>query len=89
MVVYYSADKNAIKKAKKSKTVLSEEELTKADGDYRFTKLTQDMDYRLVYGANVTAGKNKGTVTVSGAGPLYGGSLKMSFNITGRNIYRR
>lgn len=89
MVVYYSADKNAIKKAKKSKTVLSEEELTKADGDYRFTKLTQDRDYRLVYGVNVTAGKNKGTVTVSGAGPLYGGSLKMSFNITGRNIYRR
>lgn len=84
--VYYSADKALIKKAEKSRTVLSEKELTKADGDYRFTKLWEDMDYTLVYGANVTAGKNKGTVTVNGAGPLYGGSRKISFAIGSRNI---
>ena len=34
--------------------------------------LVEGRDYTLTYGANITAGKNKGTVTVNGTG-LYGG----------------
>ncbi|MCD8039376.1 MAG: InlB B-repeat-containing protein [Lachnospiraceae bacterium] len=48
--------------------------------------LIEGKDYTLSYGANVTAGKNKGTVTVSGVSPLYGGSVTYKFDIAGRDI---
>ena len=43
-------------------------------------------DYTLAYGANVTAGKNKGSVTVSGTG-LYGGSVTVKFTIVRKEVY--
>ncbi|HBN57342.1 MAG TPA: hypothetical protein DD414_11265 [Lachnospiraceae bacterium] len=42
-------------------------------------------DYTLTYGANRTAGKNKGSVTVTGRG-LYGGSVTVKFTIVGKNL---
>jgi hypothetical protein len=42
--------------------------------------------YTLSYGANVAAGKNKGTVTVTGTG-IYGGGVTAKFNINQRAVY--
>jgi hypothetical protein len=42
--------------------------------------------YTLSYGANVAAGKNKGTVTVTGTG-IYGGSVTTKFTINQRAVY--
>lgn len=53
---------------------------------YQNKKLEEGRDYTLVYGANSAAGKNKGSVTVSGAG-RYGGSVTEKFTIQCRDIY--
>lgn len=42
-------------------------------------------DYTFTYGANRTAGKNKGSVTVTGRG-LYGGSVTVKFDIIGKDL---
>lgn len=39
-------------------------------------------------GANNTAGKNKGSVTIIGAG-LYGGSATFKFTIQSKNVYNK
>jgi hypothetical protein len=43
--------------------------------------------YTLSYGTNTAAGKNKGTVTVTGTG-IYGGSVTTKFNIQSRTVYQ-
>jgi nitrogen regulatory protein PII len=42
--------------------------------------------YTLAYGTNTAAGKNKGTVTVTGTG-IYGGSVTTKFTIKQRAVY--
>lgn len=49
-------------------------------------KLEEGENYTLSYGKNVTAGKNKGSVKISGASPLYGGSVTVKFTISGKKI---
>ncbi|MCM1211996.1 MAG: InlB B-repeat-containing protein [Blautia sp.] len=44
-------------------------------------------DYGMSYGANVAAGKNKGSVTITGKG-IYGGSVTKKFNINTSYIYQ-
>lgn len=91
VTVYYSADTKAITAAKKAKET-DEVKLTSANGTYKLTRLTPQTesngagDYTLTYGANVTAGKNKGSVTVTGTG-MYGGSVTMKFTILQRDVY--
>lgn len=43
--------------------------------------LEKNKDYSIAYGANIQSGKNKGSVTISGIAPYYGGSLTVKFNI--------
>ena len=43
--------------------------------------LTEGTDYSLSYGANTASGRNKGSVTVSGIGPYYGGNVTVKFDI--------
>lgn len=45
-----------------------------------------DADYIVTYGANNAAGKNKGSVTVTGTG-IYGGSVTAKFTIQSKNVY--
>ena len=45
-----------------------------------------DADYKLSYGANNVAGKNKGSVTVTGTG-IYGGSVTQKFTILSKDVY--
>ncbi|MBD5507557.1 MAG: BspA family leucine-rich repeat surface protein [Lachnospiraceae bacterium] len=86
-VTVYYGDARAVKAARKN-AVTEEARLT--GSDYGLTKLTEKKDaagdYTLTYGVNLAAGKNKGTVTVSGAGK-FGGSVTVKFNIMSRNIY--
>ncbi|MBD5508484.1 MAG: BspA family leucine-rich repeat surface protein [Lachnospiraceae bacterium] len=90
-VAVYYGETNAVKAAKKN-TITDEAALTAPNGDYKLTKLTPQTevngegDYTLTYGANVTAGKNKGSVTVTGTG-IYGGSVTMKFTILQRDVY--
>ena len=42
--------------------------------------------YSVYYGANIVSGKNKGSVTVSGAAPYYGGSVTVKFEIVRKLI---
>ena len=50
-------------------------------------ELTMGTDYKVTYGSkNVTAGKNKGSVTITGAG-IYGGSVTVKFDIEKKRIY--
>ena len=59
--------------------------LTAADGSYQLIKLTETADYTLAYGANMVAGKNKGSVKVTGAG-RYGGSVTVKFTIEKKSV---
>ena len=47
-----------------------------------------EADYTVTYGANNTAGKNKGSVTITGKG-FYGGSVTVKFDILKRSIYNK
>ncbi|HBN56535.1 MAG TPA: hypothetical protein DD414_07145 [Lachnospiraceae bacterium] len=48
--------------------------------------LEEGKDYSLSYGENITAGKNKGSVTIWGLAPFYGGSLRTKFTILSKKI---
>ena len=43
-------------------------------------------DYTIVYGTNIVAGKNKGSVTINGTG-MYGGKVTVKFTILRKDIY--
>lgn len=51
--------------------------------------LTEGVDYTLVYGANIASGKNKGSVTVRGLAPDYGGSVTCKFEISRKDLKYR
>ena len=89
-VAVYYGEKNAVSAAKKDKEK-DGTKLTAANGKYKLTKLTAktgetDGDYTVNYGANIASGKNKGSVTVTGAG-RYGGSVTVKFSIEKKAIY--
>ena len=84
-VAVYYGEKTAVSAAKKDKEK-DETKLTAESGKYKLKKLTAGIDYTLSYGANLTAGKNKGSVTVTGAG-RYGGSVTVKFTIGKKAIY--
>lgn len=48
--------------------------------------LKEGVDYILAYGANNKAGKNKGSVIVSGLAPYYGGSATVKFDIIEKEL---
>lgn len=79
IAVYYSADTKKVKAAKN----LTDEEAILAFG---LEKLTKDTDYTVSFGKNITAGKNKGSVTISGKSPAYGGSVTVKFSINSKKI---
>lgn len=88
--VYYGTA-GSVRIARKAKET-NESILTNQMGIYKLRKLNQQTveegsgDYALSYGTNVTAGKNKGSVTITGMG-LYGGSVTVKFRIMSRNVY--
>lgn len=92
-VTVYYGDPKEIKKAKREKvtdenTLLQTYGLKKLvpeegkNGDYHIA----GGDYILTYGTNTAAGKNKGSVTITGTG-LYGGSVKVKFTILKKDVY--
>ena len=93
-VVVYCGDAKDIKKAKAAKetgeAILTNKE---EDGVYKLTKLeesillTDDGDYTVTYGANNKAGKNNGSVTITGVPRKYGRSVTVKFTIQQRNVY--
>lgn len=48
--------------------------------------LEEGRDYTVSYGANVKSGKNRGSVTISGIAPHYGGSVTRKFDIIRKPI---
>ena len=72
--VYYSSDSTITAKAKG----LTKESDILALG---LVKLEAEKDYTLTYGANTASGVNKGSVTINGASPYYGGSVTVKFTI--------
>ncbi len=82
ITVYYG-EKAAVSAAKKDK-VRDEAALTAESGMYKLKKL-ETGDYAVSYGANMAAGKNKGSVTITGAGS-YGGSVTVKFEIGKKSI---
>ena len=48
--------------------------------------LEEGRDYTVSYGANVKSGKNRGSVTISGIAPRYGGSVTRKFDIIRKPI---
>lgn len=48
--------------------------------------LEEGRDYTVSYGANVKSGKNRGSVTISGIAPRYGGSVTGKFDIIRKPI---
>ena len=47
--------------------------------------LHEQVDYKLSYGANTTAGKNKGSIKITGTG-WYGGSASVKFKINAKQL---
>lgn len=77
--VYYSEDPDAVKAAK---DLTNEKEIL----NLGFEKLAPNTDYTLSYGANIAAGKNKGSVKISGTAPFYGGDVTIKFTIQSKKI---
>jgi hypothetical protein len=48
--------------------------------------LEKGKDYTVTYGSNILSGANKGTVTISGISPYYGGDMTQKFTINTRKI---
>lgn len=48
--------------------------------------LTEGKDYTVFYGANNKSGKNKGSVTIVGIAPEYGGSVTVKFEVVKKPI---
>jgi len=48
--------------------------------------LVAGTDYSISYGTNIKAGKNKGTIIISGISPYYGGSVTVKFNILEKRV---
>ena len=88
-VTVYYGEAEAVQQAKNAEET-KENILTDKLGSYKLTKLDLREngigDYTLTYGENITAGKNKGTITVNGAG-LYGGKVTVKFTILGKNVH--
>ncbi|MDE6606854.1 MAG: InlB B-repeat-containing protein, partial [Lachnospiraceae bacterium] len=92
-VTVYYGDPKEVKKAKRE-AVTDESTLLQT---YGLEKLVPDEgksgdyniaggDYILTYGTNTAAGKNKGSVTITGT-DLYGGSVKVKFTILKKDVY--
>ncbi|MCM1267475.1 MAG: BspA family leucine-rich repeat surface protein [Bacteroidales bacterium] len=81
----YLGNSSGVKAANRSKEN-QESVLTAQDGPYRLSRLTEGTDYVLSYGANTAAGKNKGSLTITGVFPKYGGSVTVKFTILSREI---
>lgn len=78
--VYYGS-KSDVSKAAKAKTP---EERTAALENLE--KLKAGDDYNFSYGANISAGKNKGSVSISGTSPNYGGVVTVKFTIQSKKM---
>ncbi|MDE7178738.1 MAG: InlB B-repeat-containing protein [Lachnospiraceae bacterium] len=48
--------------------------------------LIEGRDYTLIYGANTASGKNKGSVTIKGLAPEFGGSVTYKFEIIRKDL---
>ena len=48
--------------------------------------LTKGKDYTVSYGANNKSGKNKGSATITGMAPEYGGSVTVKFDVVKKTI---
>lgn len=77
--VFYSANTADVKRAKKTKNV--EQILA-----YGLKEWTEGEEYELSYGTNTTAGKNKGSVVITGVTPDWGGKLTQKFTVTKKSI---
>ena len=85
-VKVYIGDKQSVKSAIKSGE-RDEKLLTSKTGSYKLTRLTEVQDYVISgYGTNVMAGKNKGTLTITGNSKEYGGSVIVKFTIQSKII---
>ncbi|MDE7259893.1 MAG: hypothetical protein K2N77_11755, partial [Lachnospiraceae bacterium] len=49
-------------------------------------EFTEGRNYTLIYGTNTAAGKNKGSVTIKGLVPMYGGSVTYKFDIIKKDL---
>ena len=43
-------------------------------------------EYQIAYGKNIAAGKNKGTIKISGIGSSYGGNVTIKFDILSKDL---
>ena len=82
MRVYFADSEHtqALKEVKNEK--LTKDEDIKKKG----LILLENTNYTLSYGANISAGKNKGSVTINGMSPKYGGSITQKFDILKKTI---
>lgn len=55
-------------------------------GERGKTELKEEKDYAISYGANIISGKNKGSITIKGVSPYYGGSVTVKFDIQQKPI---
>ena len=55
-------------------------------GENGKVSLKEGQDYSISYGANIQPGKNKGSVTISGIAPNYGGDVTVKFEIVKKPI---
>ena len=90
-VAVYYGEAAAVKEAKKA----DKETFLKNPSGYGLTELTQKPGeeaggtghYTVTYGANNVAGKNKGSVTITGVPQEYGGSVTVKFTINPRTVF--
>ncbi|MCI8316232.1 MAG: hypothetical protein HFH74_14590 [Lachnospiraceae bacterium] len=45
-----------------------------------------ETEYTCIYGTNISAGKNKGSITIHGKAPNYGGQITVKFDIIPKNV---
>lgn len=77
--VFYSSNAADVKRAKKTKNV--EQILA-----YGLKEWTEGEEFEVSYGTNIAAGKNKGSVVITGITPEWGGKLTQKFTINKKQI---
>ncbi len=84
LVDVYCGESSIIKQMKNAKetdeTVLLDKGLV---------KLKEDTDYTVTYGTNKKPGKNKGSITVKGLAPGYGGNVTVKFTILSQPLNKQ
>ncbi|MCQ2517258.1 MAG: InlB B-repeat-containing protein [Lachnospiraceae bacterium] len=84
--LYFCEDKNVIKQVKKAKTLSEIQTLMSTTPSLTDITCYEDLAFTVSYGKNISSGKSKGSITITGLTPYALGKVTFKFNIEKKDI---